>query len=73
VKTLFWTLATLMKLSGLAPAQSTRTKDAAFNAVKEKLIGAWRLAWMAEPGQTENSVTLPTGRHADLHARVRVF
>jgi hypothetical protein len=37
-------------LSGLAHAQSTNKKDVGTGSAKETLIGAWRLAWMEEPG-----------------------
>jgi Lipocalin-like domain len=40
----------LTELSGLSHAQSTNRKDADTGSAKETLIGAWRLAWMEEPG-----------------------
>ena len=46
---LYWTLIAVMAVSGLSQAQS-RKKDADAASAKEKLIGAWRLAWMEEPG-----------------------
>lgn len=47
---LFSTLAALMALSGIARAQSAEKKDSGPDSAKEKLVGAWRLAWMEEPG-----------------------
>ena len=31
-------------------AQSAEKKDSGPHSAKEKLVGAWRLAWMEEPG-----------------------
>ena len=42
------TLATVVALSGLSAAQSAKKKDS--ESAREKLVGAWRLAWMEEPG-----------------------
>jgi hypothetical protein len=47
---LCWTLATVVALGGLSRAQSAEKKDAGPGSATEKLIGAWRLAWMEEPG-----------------------
>ena len=50
-----WTLAAVVALSGALQAQSAENKDAGHgsaqeSAAREKLIGAWRLASMEEPG-----------------------
>lgn len=50
-----WTLAAVVALSGVSRAQSAEKKDAGRASIREtsareKLIGAWRLAWMEEPG-----------------------
>ena len=48
MKTLLcWTFAAVMALGGLSRPRSAEKKDA--NSASEKLIGAWRLAWMEEP------------------------
>lgn len=52
---LCWTLAAAMALSGLSIAQSAEKKDASHGPEKgsssrEKLVGAWHLAWMEEQG-----------------------
>lgn len=47
---LCWTLAAVVVLSGLSRAQSAEKKDAGSGPAREKLIGAWRLAWMEEQG-----------------------
>ena len=44
------TLAVVVALSVLSHAQSANKKDASAGSAKETLIGAWRLAWMEEPG-----------------------
>ncbi|HEV2716392.1 MAG TPA: lipocalin-like domain-containing protein [Terriglobales bacterium] len=51
---LCWTLAASAALSGLSRAQSAEKKDASHvsaseSSAKEKLVGAWLLAWMEEP------------------------
>ena len=50
-----WTLAAVVALSGALQAQSAEKKDAGHgsaqeSAAREKLIGAWRLVSMEEPG-----------------------
>lgn len=45
-----WTFAAVVALSGLSLAQSADKKDAGPGSTREKLLGAWRLAWMEEPG-----------------------
>ena len=47
---LCWTVATVVALSGLSRAQSPDKKDAVAGSAKEKLIGAWRLVSLDEPG-----------------------
>jgi hypothetical protein len=57
---LCWTVAAVIGLSGVSLTQSAEKKYAATDSArngsasessaKEKLIGAWRLAWMEEPG-----------------------
>jgi hypothetical protein len=48
--TLCLTLAAVVALGGVSRAQSAVQKDASSNSAKEKLIGAWRLISMEEPG-----------------------
>lgn len=45
-----WALAVVGALSGLALAQSAQKKDGDAASAREKFVGAWRLAWMEEPG-----------------------
>ena len=47
---LCWTLAAVVALSGLSRAQSAERKDAGPGSAREKLVGAWRMAWMEEQG-----------------------
>lgn len=46
---LCWILTAAMVLSGLSLAQSTGKRDS--GSAREKLIGAWRLVSLEEPGQ----------------------
>ena len=46
----FWTLAVVVALTVLSHAQSAEKKDARPGSEKEKLIGAWHLVSMEEPG-----------------------
>jgi hypothetical protein len=47
---LVWALAVVGALSGLALAQSAPKQSADDMSAREKFVGAWRLAWMEEPG-----------------------
>ena len=48
---LVWALAVVVgALSGLALAQSAPKQPGDGASAREKLVGAWRLAWMEEPG-----------------------
>ena len=67
---LCWTLAAVVALSGGSRAQSAEKKDAGPGSAKEssareKLVGAWRLAWMEEPGP-DGKVTRITDRKGML-------
>lgn len=46
----YWILACVVALSGISQAQSLERKDAAPASAREKLIGAWHLFSMGEPG-----------------------
>jgi hypothetical protein len=45
-----WTLAVVVALSGLSHAQSAEKKSAGGDSAQEKLIGAWHLVSLGEPG-----------------------
>ena len=47
---LMWALAVVGALSGLALAQSAPKQSGDGASAREKFVGAWRLAWMEEPG-----------------------
>ena len=47
---LVWALAVVGALSGLALAKSAPEQSGDGASAREKLVGAWRLAWMEEPG-----------------------
>jgi len=47
---LCWTLAAVGALGALSLARSADKKDAGPGSAREKLIGAWHLAWMEEQG-----------------------
>jgi hypothetical protein len=64
------TVAALVALGGLSRAQSAEKKDAGPCSAKEsyameKLAGAWRLAWMEEPGP-DGKLTRITNRKGML-------
>jgi hypothetical protein len=61
MKALCWTLASLVLLSGLSLAQSAEQKHAAPGSATANLLGAWRLAWMEEPG-SDGKITRITNR-----------
>ena len=62
---LCWTLAAVVALSGLSQAQSPEKKDADPGSARAKLIGAWRLVSMEEPG-TDGKVNRITDRKGML-------
>ena len=47
---LIWTLAAALALIGFSRPQSAEWKDVDSGAATEQLVGAWRLAWLDEPG-----------------------
>ncbi|WP_263368557.1 lipocalin-like domain-containing protein [Edaphobacter bradus] len=61
----FWTLAFVVALTGLSVAQSAEKQDAGPGSAREKLIGAWRLVSMEEPGP-DGKVTRITDRKGIL-------
>ncbi|HEY0792433.1 MAG TPA: lipocalin-like domain-containing protein [Chthoniobacterales bacterium] len=66
MKTLLcWTLAAVVALGGFSWAQTTGKKDPGPGAEREKFVGAWRLAWMEEPG-ADGKLTRITDRKGML-------
>jgi hypothetical protein len=51
---LCWMLAAVVALSGVLLSQSAAEKDTGAGSAREKLTGAWHLAWMEEPGADGN-------------------
>ena len=66
--TLGWALIAIVTF-GVSHAQSAGTKDANVLSAKEKLIGAWRLAWMEEPGADGNLHRIINRKGALLYTR----
>lgn len=62
---LAWALAVGGALSGLGLAQSAPKQSADGAAAMEKFVGAWRLAWMEEPGP-DGKITRITDRKGTL-------
>jgi Lipocalin-like domain len=61
---LVWALAVVGALSGLVLAQSAPKQSGGASA-REKFVGAWRLAWMEEPGP-DGTITRITDRKGTL-------
>jgi hypothetical protein len=64
MKSLWWSLAALAALCVALLLHSEQNKGSA-SSEKEKLVGAWRLAWMEEPG-TDGKVKRITDRKGSL-------
>ncbi len=62
---LMWALAVVGALSGLALAQSAPKQSGDGASAREKFVGAWRLAWMEEPGP-DGTITRITDRKGTL-------
>ena len=58
-------LAVAWALSGLAMAQSAPKQSGDGASAMEKFVGAWRLAWMEEPGP-DGTITRVTDRKGTL-------
>jgi Lipocalin-like domain len=62
---LVWALAVVGALSGLVLAQSAPKQSGDGASAREKFVGAWRLAWMEEPGP-DGTITRITDRKGTL-------
>jgi hypothetical protein len=62
---LVWALAVAGALSGLAMAHSAPKQSGDGATAAEKLVGAWRMAWMEEPGP-DGTITRITDRIGTL-------
>ena len=62
---LVWALAVAGALSGLAMAQSAPKQSGDGASATEKFVGAWRMAWMEEPGP-DGTITRITDRNGTL-------
>jgi hypothetical protein len=62
---LCWTVATVVALNGLWLAPSAEKKDAGSDSLREKLVGAWRLVSLNEPG-TDGKMNRITDRKGML-------
>ncbi len=66
MKTLLgWALAGLIALGGCTPVQQTERPDAGAGTAQEQLVGAWRLAWLDQPGP-DGSITRITDAKGSL-------
>ena len=64
-----WTFAAVVALGGLSLAQSPEKKDAGPGSTREKLLGAWRLAWMEEPGADGKLIRITDRKGMLLYTR----
>lgn len=62
---LAWSLAVVGAFTGLALAQSAPKRRGDGASATEKFVGAWRLAWMEEPGP-DGTITRITDRKGTL-------
>ena len=62
---LVWALAVVGALSGLVLAQPVPKQSGDGASAREKFVGAWRLAWMEEPGPN-GKITRITDRKGTL-------
>ena len=62
---LVWALAVVGALSGVVLAQPVPKQSGDGASAKEKFVGAWRLAWMDEPGP-DGTMTRITDRKGTL-------
>jgi hypothetical protein len=60
-----WALAIVGALGGLAAAQSAPKRSGDDASAREKFVGAWRMAWMEEPGPN-GTITRITDRKGSL-------
>ena len=62
---LVWALAGVGALSGLALAQSAPEQSGDGASAREMFVGAWRMAWIEEPGP-DGTITRITDREGTL-------
>ncbi len=62
---LVWALAVAGALSGLAMAQPAPKPSGDGASARDKFVGAWRMAWMEEPGP-DGTITRITDRNGTL-------
>jgi hypothetical protein len=62
---LVWALAVVGALSGLALAQSAPEQSGDGASAREMFVGAWRMAWIEEPGP-DGTITRITDREGTL-------
>ena len=62
---LCWALASAAALGGVLLAKPAEKKDPGVDSAREKLVGAWRLAWMEKQG-ADGKVKRITGRNGIL-------
>jgi hypothetical protein len=60
-----WALAVVGVVGGLVVAQSAAKQSGDAASASEKFVGAWRLAWMEEPGP-DGTITRITDRKGTL-------
>ena len=66
---LMWALAVVGALSGLALAQSAPKQSGDGASAREKFVGAWRLAWMEEPGPDGTMIRITDRKGTLMYTR----
>jgi len=66
---LSWTLAAVVALIGFSRVQSAEKKDPGPGSAREKLVGAWRMAWMEEQGADGKVTRITDAKGALIYTR----
>jgi hypothetical protein len=64
-----WTLAVVAGLGGVGLAQAVEKKRPASGSEREQFLGAWRLAWMEQPGAHGKPVRITDRRGSLTYTR----
>ena len=66
---LVWALAVAGALSGLALAQSAPKQSGDAASAREQFVGAWRVAWIEEPGPDGRIIRITDRKGSLMYTR----